>query len=165
MQTTLGTLLRASTYGRYRFLAADESKTVLRNKLRSLVIEFKMQLSAWVILDNHYHLLLKSHVGDELPKFIGRLHGSVSHELNRQAGIRRRMWDNYWDTCIRSDTDYWTHFNYIHHNPVKHGYAAKMGDWSFSSYRWYAKHKGEDWLADVLTKFPVKDFTDSRDSS
>jgi putative transposase len=33
--------------------------------------------------------------------------------------------------------------DYIHWNPVKHGYAAQMSHWPYSSFDWYVK---EGWL-------------------
>ena len=156
--------ISASVYRRERLLGGDDPKAMLRDQLKALAIEFGLQISAWVILDNHYHLLIESKTGSDLPRWVGRLHGAVSHTLNQHAGLRgRRVWDNYWDVCMRSEKDYWTRFNYIHHNPVKHGYVSGMEEWKFSSYCWYADHKGTDWLNDVLQRYPILDFTDSRD--
>jgi putative transposase len=156
--------ITASVYGRHRWLVGDVNKTIVRDKLKELVSTFKASLAAWVILDNHYHLLIKAKTGKDISAMIGQLHGFVSHEINKIEGLKRRMWDNYWDICIRDEPGYWTRFNYIHHNPVKHGYVNVMQDWSFSSYKWYVKHKGTEWMADVLARFPVKDFTDARDA-
>jgi putative transposase len=95
-------------------------KDLLRDQLKLLAAEFGLQLAAWVILDNHYHVLIKSRLGSKLPQFFRRLHGRTSYDLNGRDRTRgRQVWHNYWDTCIRSETDYWTQFNYIHHNPVK----------------------------------------------
>ena len=56
-------------------------------------------------------------------------------DLNRLDGQRgRQVWHNFWDTCILSETGYWTHFNYIHYNPVKHGYVPDPADWVHSSF-------------------------------
>jgi len=73
------------------------------------------------------------------------------------------VWHSYWDTCIRGENDYWRRFNYIHHNPVKHGYVSQIEDWSFSSYGYYLKHKGRDWLMDAFLQYPVVDLTDRED--
>jgi REP-associated tyrosine transposase len=34
---------------------------------------------------------------------------------------------------IRDDSDYENHINYIHNNPVKHGYVNKTIDWPYST--------------------------------
>jgi putative transposase len=77
----------------------------------------------------------------------------------------RQVWHNYWDTCVRTEADYWTRFNYVHYNPIKHGYVKQLSDWPFSSYGYYLKHRGEELLLDVLERYPVVDFTDPNDRS
>jgi putative transposase len=157
-------IITASVYGRYPLLAPAGHKDIMRDLLKALTTEFHIRLSAWVILNNHYHILAKSRTGDDLAQFIGRLHGRASYEINSHDHVRgRQVWHNYWDTCIRTENDYWTRFNYIHHNPVKHGYAGRMEDWPFSSYRYYLEHKGTEWLADTFRLYPIIDFTDSHD--
>ncbi len=157
-------MLTAATYQKQCVFHTSSQKEILRDQLHELVREFHLVLRAWVILDNHYHLLLKTHVGKDLFKFFGRLHGRTSFEFNRLDRMRgRQVWHNYWDTCIRSENDYWLRFNYIHHNPVKHGYVDKAEDWPFSSYPFYLRTKGMDWANDVWMRFPVIDFTDLRD--
>ncbi len=157
-------LITSRVYEARRLLRPAGHKEILRDHLRSLVIEFDIQLTAWVILDNHSHLLVKSKVGANISRFIGRWHGRTSFELNGLDETRgRQVWHNYWDTCIRTEDDYWTRFNYIHHNPIKHGYVQRMEEWMYSSYGYYLKHKGEEWLADVFQKYPVIDFADQYD--
>jgi putative transposase len=136
----------------------------VRDQLKALVTEFDLALAAWVILDDHCHILVRSHHGSEISQFVGRWHGRTSCELNRMDGQRgHQVWHNYWDTCIRSEADYWTRFNYIHYNPVKHGYAVSFGDWPFSSYGYYRAHRGEEWLASALERYPVTDVSDPND--
>lgn len=157
-------MITGATYQKHRLLKPQGHKDLVRDQLKALLHEFGLKLDAWVILDNHYHLLLKSRLGKKLPSFFGRLHGRTSFDLNGRDGTRgRQVWHNYWDTCIREETDYWTRFNYIHHNPIKHGYVLGSEDWPFSSYHYYLEHKGRDWLRDAFLQYPVVDFTDPDD--
>jgi putative transposase len=157
-------MITSSVYGGRYMLQPEGYKDLVRDQLKALVAEFKLILAAWVVLDNHTHVLIKSHVGAELNRFIGRWHGRSSFDLNTRDNERgRQVWHNFWDTCIRSEADYWTHFNYIHYNPVKHGYVKHLEDWPFSSYRHYLVHRGEAWLLDALERYPVIDFTDPND--
>ena len=156
--------ISSATNRRECLLHVAGHKDLARDQLKQLVVEFHVSLAAWVILDNHYHLLLKSRDASKLSTFFGRLHGRISFELNRLDGTRgRQVWHNFWDTCIRTERDYWTRFNYIHHNPVKHGYVSHMADWEFSSYRYYLEHKGEEWLMDAFNQHPIIDFSDPKD--
>jgi len=148
-----------------RLLRPEGYKDLVRDQLKVLVVEFKLNLAAWVILDNHSHILVKSRVGAEVSRFMGRWHGRTSYELNASDNTRgRQVWHNYWDTCVRTEADYWTRFNYIHYNPIKHGYVKQFSNWPFSSYGYYLERRGEGWLLDVIERYPVIDFTDPNDS-
>jgi len=57
----------------------------------------------------------------------------------------------YWEHCIRDNDDYEKHFDYIHYNPVKHGYVNQVSAWPWSSFHHYVK-KGiysKDWGANL----------------
>jgi putative transposase len=49
----------------------------------------------------------------------------------------------------------WTRFNYIHSNPVKHGYVSHPDAWPYSSYHYYLRTRGSAWLADSYERYPV----------
>lgn len=152
-------MLTASTYQRQPALSEYRAKVFAREQLKSLVAPFGVSLKAWVILDDHYHLLLRITCGADLPRFVGRLHGSISRQVNAWAQtLGRRLWDNYWDTCMRTEDDLWRRFNYIHQNPVKHGYVGELAKWEFSSYPYYLRERGKEWLADCWATYPVVDY-------
>jgi putative transposase len=52
---------------------------------------------------------------------------------------------------LRDDTDYRRHVEYIHFNPVKHGYVKAPLDWRYSSFGLYVKVGiyPPDWGGDV----------------
>ena len=130
----------AETLNHAPFLAAGQHKKYLQTVLLNLAPDYGLELSAWVILNNHYHILFRLRQGETLGKFIKQFHPKTAAEFNRldnQPG--RKIWWNYWDWCIRSQTDYWRHFNYIHYNPVKHGYISQLRDWPYSSLPGYVE--------------------------
>jgi putative transposase len=156
--------ITACVYQHRRLLATDAHKSLVRDGLKQIVSEFGLSLAAWVILDNHCHILTKTRTDTDLARAIRLWHGRASFELNKLDNARgRQVWHNYWDTCIETEKDYWTRFNYIHNNPVKHGYVRQTGDWAFSSYAYYRRTKGDEWLASVWERYPVVDFTDPND--
>ena len=56
---------------------------------------------------------------------------SHSRRRKRERGIWQRR---YWEHTIRHDDDFARHFDYIHFNPVKHGYVENVADWPYSSF-------------------------------
>ena len=78
--------------------------------------------------------------------------------LDKKQG--RKVWYSYWDRCMRNEHDFWTRFNYIHYNSVKHGYVDNPEDWEFSSYRFYVRNDENKWLNENLNDFPISDLFD-----
>ena len=73
---------------------------------------------------------------------------SPSKLIKREKGIWQRR---YWEHAIRDEADYERHVDYIHFNPVKHGYVARVADWRHSSFHRYVKQGllAEDWGGDL----------------
>ena len=61
---------------------------------------------------------------------------SGSKISKREKGIWQRR---YWEHAIRDDADYERHVDYIHFNPVKHGYVTRVADWPHSSFHRYVE--------------------------
>jgi putative transposase len=54
----------------------------------------------------------------------------------RKRKQQQEIWQHrYWEHVIRDETDYQHHIDYIHYNPVKHGYLQRAADGPFSSLR------------------------------
>ncbi len=151
--------ITASTLNKQPFFKGRERKILLRETLQGKATKFDVTLRAWVILDNHYHLLCNFSEASIMPRFIGELHGASAHQLNALDGMRRRsVWQNYWDRCNRDERELWMGFNYIHQNPVKHGYVEKLEDWDFSSYGFWLEKRGSEWMGNCFAQYPVVDF-------
>lgn len=45
----------------------------------------------------------------------------------------------FWEHLIRDENDYRQHIDYIHWNPVKHGWVQAVKDWPHSSFHRYVK--------------------------
>ena len=92
----------AHTYlNRYK-LKNDFERQKIQDKILSFIKCYNYELYAWVILDNHYHVLFKTRRGKDLPKLFGKIHGGYSYEMNKQENCKgRKIWQNYWDWCIR----------------------------------------------------------------
>ncbi len=57
-----------------------------------------------------------------------------------RKGCERSLWQRrFWEHQIRDDKDYARHVEYIHFNPVKHGWAKRAADWPHSSFHRYVQ--------------------------
>jgi putative transposase len=70
----------------------------------------------------------------------------------QDSKARKGVWQRrYWEHAIRDDADLERHVEYIHFNPVKHGYVTRVADWPHSSFHRYVE-RGEltaDWGGDM----------------
>lgn len=140
-------------------LLSENAKEVWKSCLKRLIKEKETRLYAWVLLNDHYHLLVHLNDGEALPLFMKILHGRTSFEINRLEGARgRTIWRQYWDRCIRDERDFYVRFNYLHHNPVKHHYTIRPEEYPHSSYQYHLNRYGPEWIQDLWEKYPIIDF-------
>jgi putative transposase len=87
------------------------------------------------------------------------VHGPAARHWNLEDDtLGRKVWYRFADRAIRSERHYYTTLNYIHYNPVKHGWAKSPYDWGESSVHWYLEHYGRECLRDLWTRYPVRDY-------
>jgi len=59
---------------------------------------------------------------------------------------------------IRDQAHFYRALNYIHSNPVKHGYVVDAYDWPWSSLGSYVEEHGRGWLRDKWRQHPPGEF-------
>ncbi|HFD13132.1 MAG TPA: transposase [Crenotrichaceae bacterium] len=120
---------------------------VLRNVMNKVKKQHPFKLDAMVVLRDHLHMLwtlpvydndyatrwmlIKSGFSRQIPK---RERINTSRRTKGERGIWQRR---YWEHLIRNECDYEKHVDYIHNNPVKHGYVKCATDWLYSSIHTY----------------------------
>ncbi|MEJ2309783.1 MAG: transposase [Gammaproteobacteria bacterium] len=124
-----------------------EQIDVLRNAFRTVKTSHPFHIDAIVILPDHLHAiwtlpaddgdyakrwsLIKSGFSRSIPQGEYR---SKSRMKRRERGIWQRR---FWEHRIRDHEDMRKHIDYIHWNPVKHGYVTHVQDWPHSSFHAY----------------------------
>ncbi|MBI5396810.1 MAG: transposase [Verrucomicrobia bacterium] len=152
-------LITAACYEHRHHFAAEEDRAWLWDELMKELKAAGIHCAGWVIIPNHYHLLLRCPSLAVISKPLQLVHGRTSRELNRRAGVSgRKVWYRFTDRQIRDDRHYHATLNYIHANPVKHGYVDSALRWPWCSVHWYVEHFGLDWLRDAWREYPVRDY-------
>jgi putative transposase len=121
-----------------------EQIDLLRAAFRHIKHRKPFRMDAVVILPDHLHCiwtlppgdadysarwgLLKSHFSRALPAG-ERI--SKSRVKRRERGIWQRR---FWAHLLTDQEDFNAHFDYIHWNPVKHGWVRQVADWPHSSF-------------------------------
>ncbi|MGP0093787.1 MAG: REP-associated tyrosine transposase [Xanthobacteraceae bacterium] len=133
----------------------------LRRIYSSIQQRFPFETIAICVLPDHLHALWSLPEGDaDFPLCwslikSGFSRGLASDARRTQSKIAKRekgIWQRrYWEHVIRHEDDLERHVDYIHFNPVKHGYVSKVCDWPHSSFRRYVARGllPVDWGGDV----------------
>ena len=154
-------LISAAIYEHKPVMKLPERRTAFELRLLKTIKEIADEIIVWVILPNHYHILLYVQSLNHVSTALQHLHGTTSREWNIEDVLtgRRRVWYKFADTYIRNDNHLHTAFNYIHYNPVKHGYVIDPYDWHWSSLSLYYSDMGRNWLREHWNSYiPLPDF-------
>ena len=117
------------------------------------------QVYAWCVLPNHYHALIETTAILEVLEELGRMHGRLSFEWNREEEKRgRQVWCGAAERFMRNERHFWATINYVHNNPVRHGYVEKWQDWPYSSAKEYLERVGHDEAARIWREYPIRGY-------
>ncbi len=116
----------------------------LRESVRAVQQRQPFHIDAWVILPEHMHPIWTLPPGDAeysnrwraIKKTFSKAIPKIEHIS--QARIKRNergIWQRrFWEHTLYDDADYAAHMDYIHFNPVKHGWVSTVGAWPYSSF-------------------------------
>lgn len=134
-----------------------EQVDVLREAVKTVKQKHPFYIDAFVVLPDHLHAIWTLPEGDadfatRWMLIKGNFSRGIAKGEHRNASRikkgERGIWQRrYWEHCIRDEIDYARHVDYIHFNPVKHGYVDRAVDWEYSSiHRYIATDKiARDW--------------------
>jgi putative transposase len=134
---------------------------LLREAVRRVKLRHPFEIDAMVVLPDHFHLLMTLPPDDaNFSLRIGAIKSQFSRtqpktetiHASREAKRERGIWQRrFWEHLIRDDRDYANHVDYIHINPVKHGYVKRAADWPHSSIHLFIERGllDEQWAASV----------------
>jgi putative transposase len=150
-----------NTLYRRPLLTDERVRATLRDGIHLARVAHPFEVIAWALLPDHLHCiwtlppgdvdfgrrwsLIKRHVSircAEIAPGLGQ-RGASRLKRNESALWQRRFWEHQ----IRDDSDLAHHVDYIHWNPVKHGYVKRAADWPFSTFHRFVRAKAypEDW--------------------
>jgi putative transposase len=116
-------------------------------------------IHAWCVLPNHYHALIETKVILDVLTDLGRMHGRLSFDWNGQEHLRgRQVWCGAAERYMRNDRHFWATINYVHNNPLHHGYVQRWQDWPYSSATEYLAEMGRGEAARIWKQYPVLDY-------
>lgn len=151
------------TYNRRHILNDSLYVDTLRGSFTTALKTHPFKIDAYVIMPDHIHMIWTLPEGDDnFPVRWSIIKNTFSRKMNSilgpeaplkvgakgEAGFWQRR---YWEHVIRDEIDLNNHVDYIHYNPVKHGFVQNPEDWKLSSFKKY-QEKGyypPEWIPSI----------------
>ena len=127
----------------YRQNILLENIDLLKKSFAYAKQKYDFKIFAIVVLDNHFHTILKLNDLSLFSKIIYRFKYYFSTHLNSlpvtESKIRKGekgIWQRrFYDHVIRNEIDLNRHLDYIHYNPIKHECSNSAADYPYSSFK------------------------------
>lgn len=114
---------------------------------------------AWYVLPNHYHALVEAPHILKLLHELGRFHGRTSHAWNGEENTRgRQVFHRATERFMRSERHFFATINYVHNNPVHHGYVRLWTEWPWSSAAEYLEQTDRAEAERTWKEYPIRDY-------
>lgn len=122
---------------------------VLRQAFRHVMKKRPFVLNAMVVLPDHLHCVWTLPNEDSDYSLRWRLIKTwftkhcdnrlkIQPDSSRSRKGEQFIWQHrFWEHVLRDEADFKIHIDYIHYNPVKHGYTQRPGDWRYTSFLKY----------------------------
>jgi putative transposase len=113
----------------------DANYYYLLRLLKENLSRYAIGITAYCLLPNHYHLLLKPSQDGDLSKMMKSLFGSYTQAVNKQQNRQGPLFQSRFRSILVDKDEYLVHLTrYIHLNPVTAGFVGKPQDWQYSNY-------------------------------
>ena len=134
-------MVTAGTLGKQRYFDTPAKLDLLLSLLFDACERWQWNLQAWAILQNHYHFVATApEDASTLGTVIASIHSKTAVRLNKLDDTPgRKVWFQYWDTCLTHEKSYLARLHYVHQNPVKHGLAEDAEAYPWCSMGWFMK--------------------------
>ncbi len=121
---------------------------LLKKSFNYVKQKYNFTIFAIVILDNHFHVILKMDDISLFSRIIYSFKYYFSIHLNKNLNVteskirkgEKGVWQRrFYDHVIRNEHDLYKHLDYIHYNPIKHKYTDSAIDYPYSSFKKFVK--------------------------
>ncbi len=114
---------------------SKDNFTYLLRLLKKNRKRYHISITAYCLMPNHYHFLLKPHRDDTVSAFMQSLFGAYTQGVNRQQDRQGPLFQGRFRAILVEEEGYFSHLAcYIHANPVLAGLTETCQDWPYSNY-------------------------------
>ncbi|MDX9850951.1 MAG: transposase [Anaerolineaceae bacterium] len=141
------------TYNRIPLFNNPQCRSILHVAWDDTRRRFPFKTTAICLLPDHIHCIWQLPEADAnysirwkeikrlfTKQFLKEIGPGSQRNESRQKRQEAAIWQRrFWEHSIKDDEDFERHLDYIHYNPVKHGYVEKAADWMWSSFQKFVK--------------------------
>ena len=136
---------------RQAIFADDEDRQVFLTTLSEMAERFEVEVCTYVLMSNHYHLLLRTRRANlsRAMQWFGVAYTSRFNIKNQKSG---HLFQGRFKSILVENDAYLLQLSYyIHNNPLRAGMLKRLADYRWSSYPAYAYRKNHPpWLNSEL---------------
>ena len=126
--------LTSITNGRKSVLQSQKMAGLFVDVLQQNRKKGRFLLHEFVVMPDHFHLIITPSPDVSLKKAIQFIKGGFSFRAKKELGFAWLIWqESFTDHRIRNVADYEHHRDYIHQNPVRRNLVKTIGEYPYSS--------------------------------
>ena len=131
--TGLGTyFITAATFQKHSLFQSERMADLFLNVLLQYRSQGKFLLHEFVIMPDHFHLLITPTL--TLERALQLIKGGFAFRAKKDLGFGGEIWEtSYYDRRVRNWEEYCAFQRYIQLNPVKRGLVLVAGEYSYGS--------------------------------
>jgi putative transposase len=117
-----------------RLLESQNAAELLIDVLRSNTLAGKFKVHEFVIMPDHFHVLISVDGDTTIERAVQLIKGSYSFRRKRELGYNGEIWQRgFSEVRVTDKKSFAAHKEYIAENPVKAGLAVVAEDYPYSS--------------------------------
>ena len=114
---------------------SDENYRFLIRKFNDTFEKYDIEISAYCLMLNHYHLLVKQNSDISISKWLKTVFNGYSQAINKQDNRKGTIFEGRARNKEITNASHLIHLiRYIHYNPVQAGLVNRAEKWEFSNY-------------------------------
>lgn len=112
-----------------------QDRLVMLDLMREMARRFEVDVHAYVLMPNHFHLLLTPRTEQGVPQFMQAVGRSYVRYFNNRHGRTGTLWEGRY-RCTVLQAEQWLMATMVSMdlNPVRDGLVQRAVDWPWSSY-------------------------------
>lgn len=116
------------------YLPVEEVWKIMLSKLRKLHKENELRISAFVLMNNHFHLLALT-PKEPIDRIMYFFMKEVTREMQKRTGRVNKIFGGRYKGCLIEDPKYLLNvYKYIYRNPVAAGLVERAEHYPFSTF-------------------------------